>query len=216
MKKQQSADRILYLLKTRGPQTVLALAEDLDMTPMGARQHVKRMQGEGLVESYERAESVGRPRQYWALTDRGNARFPDRHADLTLSLLQQVKTLFGDEGLERLIAMREIETEQLYRDALSAVSDLGDRVRRLAELRSAEGYMAEALTEADGSWLLVENHCPICAAAAFCQGFCRSELAIFQRVLDAEVQRVSFIQEGDRRCAYRILARPPVVEPMVV
>jgi predicted ArsR family transcriptional regulator len=40
--------------------------------------------------------------------------------------------------------------------------------------------MAEVKTQADGSCLLIENHCPICAAAEACQGFCRSELEVFQ------------------------------------
>jgi len=31
--------------------------------------------------------------------------------------------------------------------------------------------MAEFEAEPDGSFLLIENHCPICAAAKTCQGF---------------------------------------------
>ncbi len=46
----------------------------------------------------------------------------------------------------------------------------------LAAARSLEGYMAEVEPRVDGSVLLLENHCPICAAAQACQQFCRSEL----------------------------------------
>ncbi len=65
--------------------------------------------------------------------------------------------------------------------------------------------MAEWSEDADG-FLLVEYHCPICAAATICQGFCRAELAVFQEVLgtEAEVSRVEHIPAGARRCAYRI------------
>jgi predicted ArsR family transcriptional regulator len=28
-------------------------------------------------------------------------------------------------------------------------------------------------------YFLIENHCPICAAATECQGFCRAELSNF-------------------------------------
>jgi predicted ArsR family transcriptional regulator len=61
---------------------------------------------------------------------------------------------------------------------------------------------------ADGSWILAENHCPICAAARNCQGFCRSELSVFRAVLGPEVtvERVEHILAGARRCAYRIAA----------
>jgi predicted ArsR family transcriptional regulator len=78
-------------------------------------------------------------------------------------------------------------------------------VARLAKIRAREGYMAEWRRDGDG-FLLVENHCPICAAATACQGFCRSELEIFRDALggDAEVERVEHLLAGARRCAYRI------------
>ena len=57
-------------------------------------------------------------------------------------------------------------------------------------------------------WVLVEAHCPICAAAQSCQGFCRSELALFRRCLGPELQveRTEHLLAGARRCAYRISA----------
>jgi len=85
-------------------------------------------------------------------------------------------------------------------------SSLEHVVSRLAELRTREGYMAAWTEEADGSFLLVESHCPICAAATVCQGFCRSELDIIRTVLgpDARVERSEHLLAGARRCAYRI------------
>ena len=57
--------------------------------------------------------------------------------------------------------------------------------------------------------MLVENHCPICAAATACQGLCRDELALFQKVLgpNVEVERTEHILAGARRCAYVIRPR---------
>ncbi|MNF02870.1 hypothetical protein D3C81_1951960 [compost metagenome] len=64
--------------------------------------------------------------------------------------------------------------------------------------------MAEWSEEKDGEFLLVENHCPICSAAAVCQGFCRAELNVFTEVLQAKVERSEHILTGARRCAYQI------------
>ena len=66
--------------------------------------------------------------------------------------------------------------------------------------------MATWEKEEEGSYLLVENHCPICAAASACTGFCRSEQAIFEYVLgrDVRVERIEHLLAGARRCAYRI------------
>jgi predicted ArsR family transcriptional regulator len=66
--------------------------------------------------------------------------------------------------------------------------------------------MAEFKAEPDGTFLLVENHCPICAAATVCKGFCSTELDLFRSALGpgVSVERVEHIVAGDRRCAYRI------------
>ena len=48
-----------------------------------------------------------------------------------------------------------------------------------------KGYMARLEKGDDGSLLLVEDHCPICAAAIACQGLCRSELDIFRAPFSA-------------------------------
>ena len=82
---------------------------------------------------------------------------------------------------------------------------VGVRVRALAERRTQEGYLAEALVDGD-EWLLVEHHCPICVAATSCQGLCSSELEVFQQALGADVtvRREQHLLSGDTRCAYRI------------
>jgi predicted ArsR family transcriptional regulator len=199
------ADRLLVLLKSRGPQTAADLGRTLGTTGENARQQLTRLAAEGLVAARTEARGVGRPTQVWQLTETGHGRFPDTHAELTLQLLRAVRETFGAYALDRLIDMREDDMLKAYQQELSGADDLRERVKRLAGIRSREGYMAE-WREQDDTLLLLENHCPICAAAATCQGFCRSELAVFQDVLgpDVEVERIEHILAGARRCAYRI------------
>ncbi|WKE65444.1 transcriptional regulator [Gallaecimonas kandeliae] len=201
-----SINRILYLLKTRGDQTAQVLASELGMTAMGARQHLLAAEQDGLVESFMEKRSVGRPARVWRLTEAGHGRFPERHADLTLTLIDSVRSLFGDEGLDALIGHREQQMGNHYLRALAGEPSLEAKVHKLAELRSSEGYMAE-VEEAPGGWLLIENHCPICAAAQHCQQFCRSELALFGQCLDgATVSRSEHLLSEGRRCVYLIQA----------
>ncbi|MGK2742186.1 helix-turn-helix transcriptional regulator [Tepidicaulis sp. LMO-SS28] len=203
----ERAEDLLYLLKTRGPQGAQALGEALGMTSMGARQHLLKLAGEDLVTSFERREGVGRPKQAWRLTDKGHGRFPDRHSDLTLELISSVRELYGEEGLTRLIEKRELQARAVYDKALEEAATLEEKVERLAEQRNKEGYMARAERAEDGSLMLIEDHCPICAAASICQGFCRAELHLFEEVLGegVTVARTDYMLEGGRRCAYRIM-----------
>lgn len=205
-----TTEQILFLLKMRGPLSAQQVAGLTGLTSMGARRQLEAAQDKGLLLTEEVADKVGRPARRWRLSDAGHARFPDRHADLTVDLISQLRTLFGPAALDTLIAAREKTSEAYYRSVLGDGSDGGDwrkKVAGLALLRDAEGYMADIEQQDDGSVLLLENHCPICAAARTCQDFCRSELAIFQRVLgdDCSVQRTEHVLEGSRRCVYRIV-----------
>lgn len=206
--RERSITRLLHVLKSSGPQTAAAVGRRLGVTSVAARQHLARLAAEGLVSFEDRAQGVGRPRRLWRLTRKGHAQFPDSHSQLAVDLIQAAGRVFGAEGLDRLISAREAASLALYRSRLGGGS-LGRRVRRLAAIRSEEGYMAEAVPAPGGEFLLFENHCPICAAAAACQGFCRSELALFSAVLGPEVQveRLEHILAGARRCAYRIRRR---------
>lgn len=200
-----TADRILQLLKRNGARTADQLGEALAMTGMGARRHLDRLLRDGLVRGFDKVEGVGRPRKFWALTEKGHLRFPDAHAELTAKLIGDVRRLFGEEGLDRLIAERERDMRVSYEAALEEKTKLEERVEALAAMRTREGYMARAERDGD-AMLLIEDHCPICAAAETCQSFCRSELSIFRMVLGADVliERAEYLLEGGRRCAYRI------------
>ncbi len=202
---RSAADRLLTLLKTRGPQTASDFGAALGTTGENARQQLAKLAAEGLVEAHSETRGVGRPVQLWQLTDAGNARFPDAHAELTVQLLRAVQSTFGPAGLEKLIDARESETLASYRREMEGLASLKERVSKLAEIRSREGYMAE-WREEDGAFMLIENHCPICAAATSCQGFCRAELQVFQSVLgpSAQVERTEHIVNGGRRCTYVI------------
>lgn len=201
-----SDDRILFQIKTRGPQTAADIGTRLGMTPTGARQHLVRLQADGLVEGEEQRQKRGRPTRLWRLTDHGHGRFPDRHSDLTLEFLRSTQAVFGKAGLEKLVRHREDDSLARYRRLVPRRLPLRAKLRALADARSQEGYMARVIAERDGSFLLVEDHCPICAAAATCQALCRSELAIFQKILGdgIMVQRIDHLLAGARRCAYRV------------
>jgi predicted ArsR family transcriptional regulator len=198
-------DRILLALKTRGPLSTAELARVLGVTGEAARQQLVRLEAEGLVEGRRESGRVGRPRQSWSLTAQAQGRFPDTHPELTVQLIGSIERTLGAAALDRVIDARQEEQRKVYLEALRGARTLRDRLHRLAAVRSAEGYMA-AVRKSGGGYLLIENHCPICAAARVCQGFCRSELELFRDVLGegTEVERVEHVLAGGRRCAYSI------------
>ncbi len=201
-------DRLLVLLKSGGPATTAELAAQLGITGEAARQQLLRLQEEGLVQASSENRGRGRPHQVWKLTVAANGRFPDSHAELTAQLIQTIRKTFGEPALDRLLEARGEELLDNYRLALKDTPNLEERLERLVSLRNAEGYMAECRKEKNG-YLLIENHCPICAASGVCANLCRSEMELFGKLLGPKVSvnREEYIIGGSRRCVYRICPR---------
>ena len=84
---------------------------------------------------------------------------------------------------------------------------LGEKLRALAKQRTDEGYMAEVRRDGVG-FLFIENHCPICAAATVCQGFCSTELDLFRTRAGSgvTVERGGAHRVGRSALRYRVSA----------
>lgn len=201
---------VLDLIQREGPISADAMAEKLGLTAMAVRQHLYVLDEEGLATFAEEARPRGRPVKLWRSTAEAAGQFADSHSALAVDLIAQMKKAFGDEGMDRILKLRTAEQERTYRAKTDAARSLKGKLDQLANIRSAEGYMAEVRRDAEtGDWLFVENHCPICAAARLCTGLCREELALFHRVLGKyiKVERLSHILAGAGRCAYRVTAQ---------
>ncbi|MEC6815508.1 helix-turn-helix transcriptional regulator [Photobacterium toruni] len=204
----KTIEKILYHIKYDGPVTAKVLAEKFQLTTMGIRQHLQTMEEQGLVESYDVKVKVGRPTRHWQLTFQGHQHFGNHHGELAVQTLHAVSDLFGQQGLQAIIAKREQQTLSHYQTAIAHCSDLKSKLTTLTELRQHDGYMAELICDNNG-FLLIENHCPICLAATHCQSLCHSELTVFQQLLGENtlIQRQEHIITGQRRCAYRITSK---------
>lgn len=200
---------IVNLLKQFGPMDASELSSRLGVSAMAVRQHLYALQTERLVTYEEEARTMGRPAKLWQLAPAADRLFPDGYAELTLSLIQSVTEAFGEAGLERLLEIRTRQQIEDYQMQMTLKNSLQQRLEALAEIRTKEGYMADVELQADGSFLLTENHCPICAAAVACTGLCGKELEVFQSVLgeNAVIERTEHIVAGARCCAYQISSK---------
>jgi predicted ArsR family transcriptional regulator len=173
---------------------------------MAVRLHLYALEGDSLVSPREERRSRGRPAKLWRLTAAADTLFPDGHADLTLGLLEATRTALGEVGLRRVLAALSRQQAQAYRRKIPARAPLSRRLAALAEIRNEEGYMTELRRLQDGSQVLIENHCPICAAARACPGLCQAEIDTFSAVLApaAVVSRTEHLLAGGCRCTYRV------------
>ncbi|MBI4658741.1 MAG: transcriptional regulator [Verrucomicrobia bacterium] len=194
------------LLKQQGPSDSESLAAQLGISAMAVRQHLYALRAKGLVTYQEEQRPIGRPAKMWCLTPAAGSHFPDAHAGLTVNLLNAADQTFGGEGVQRLVtrcAQRQIAD---YRSRIPVRSSLRARLEALVSIRNEEGFMAEVQRQPDGSFLLIENHCPISAAANVCPKLCDAEMEVFRAILGegAAIERAEHMVASARRCVYRI------------
>lgn len=207
---KSAAEAILFQLKSLGEARAETLARRLGISIQAVRQRLDRLLSENLVVFADHARGRGRPRRLWSLAPAAASRFPDTHAQLTVDLIGAIRSELGEKAMTRLLDRRARQIAAAYRQRLADQPDLENRLTALAEMRSAEGYMARVERLDGAGFLLVEDHCPICAAATVCQGFCSIELGIFRDLIgpDWRIERQDHVLSGARRCAYRITPVP--------
>ncbi|MGE5245365.1 MAG: helix-turn-helix transcriptional regulator [Betaproteobacteria bacterium] len=201
---------IVKLLKTEGPLDSARLARRLRLTPMAVRQHLYALQGQKLVTAEERRGPLGRPAKHWQLTREADRLFPDAYAELSVSLIDAIGAALGPSGVQKVLGSRLAVQRSAYEGRLASATSLKEKLRELARIRTEEGYMADVRREGH-AYLFIERHCPICAAAQSCQGFCSTELDLFRSVLGPHVsiERTEHIVSGGRRCVYRVAEAVP-------
>ena len=180
------------------------LGKHLDISTVGVRGHLTSLEYDGLVGFQVERRGVGRPRYVYSLTDQGDELFPRTYSQVANGLLDALRSLDGDTGINRVFEKR---TEWLAAQYRSRMLDKGleERVKELIDIRTEEGYMADWEKVSDDEFLLREQNCAIYQIAQNTTQACSFELDLFKQVLDdADIRRDDHIMSGDRMCTYVI------------
>ncbi len=201
---------VLYAVRRRGEATADQVAEQLDITVSGARQHLTTLAHDGLVESNELPSPEGRRGRrtlVYSATDAADAYFPKAYGELTNELLGYVADT-DRELLDQLFAKRREARIDNARKRLASKRTLRSKVAELTRILDEDGYLASFEQVEPGTFRIVEHNCAIWAVAERYGHACTSELEFIRTVLDgAAVERVQHMVAGARRCAYEVTAR---------
>jgi predicted ArsR family transcriptional regulator len=190
------------LLKRRGGLTAAEIARELGVTAVAVRKHLSALEAEGLIVLASRAGARGRPALIYAVSEAGEALFPQGYHQLVVDILEDLSSSQGDQQLERLFSRRNERLAQTYRVRL-ADKPFREAVQELARARDDDGYMA-SVEEDKGGLVLSEHNCPILDVAQRFPHACQCERELFERVLNASVRREDSMIEGGSSCRYRI------------
>jgi DeoR family transcriptional regulator, suf operon transcriptional repressor len=200
---------VLYAVRRRGEATAEQVAEQLDMTVSGARQHLSALAGDGLVETAELATDAprrGRKTLVYTVTQAADGVFPKAYGELTNELLGYVADS-SPELVDEVFAKRREQRIAGARARLASKRDLGDRVAELTQILDEDGYLASYEQVEPGVFIIVEHNCAIWAVAQKYGQACTSELDFIRAVLPGtDIERVQHMVAGAKRCAYEVRA----------
>src|SRR5688572_12562584 len=94
---QTTKQQLLILLKRTGSVTVDEAAGALAVASMTARQHLTRLERDGLVRAEKVRRATGRPHFLYSLTSKGAEMFPRRYDVFAQALLGEVARLVPDD-----------------------------------------------------------------------------------------------------------------------
>ena len=204
---QRTRQAILSILRTRGERTVRELADELSLTLMSVRMHLKVLQRDQLIESRKVRQAIGRPYFAFRLTEKADELFPKAYWQLAERLINATAARGGQAAVDALFDGVIDEMERKHASRLAGRT-LDGRVQELVAILSEEGFMADAKPTFDG-FILRTCNCPYGMVARSHPTMCRSECAFIARVLAADdgtitVERTDFRLAGDLHCSYRV------------
>ena len=208
---QRTRHTILEYIKQRGRASLDDLAQETGLAAMTVRGHLAVLEKDGLISYEEERGRVGRPRFVYSLTDRGNDLFPKSYHLLCNRILDALK---GQSDCTAALATHIADHwADEHRHRVEG-GTLDEQVEALAEIRTEEGAMATWEKSPEG-FLICQKHCPAsCVAARHSDVICAAEIGFMRRLLkNASVERVTWIQNGDATCTYRIRPQKAVQPP---
>jgi predicted ArsR family transcriptional regulator len=197
---------ILTLIKTKGSQSVNELAKQLGITEMAVRRHLNTLERDGLTQSTLVRQAMGRPTHVYTLTDSADELFPKNYHKLTLDLLEELSAEDGSETVSKLFEGRKRKLLRQYEGQMQG-KDLQERVSILAKIQNDGGYMVEYQQDDEGNYVFNEYNCPIAQVANQYNQACQCELALFEALLDTNVERTECLAKDGSKCTYMIEAQ---------
>jgi predicted ArsR family transcriptional regulator len=205
-KNPTTREKILYLLRRRGPMTAQELGKVLGMSVSGVRQHTSVLEKASLVDARVRKNKLGRPGHEYVLSPESEDAFPKGYKELALGLLTAAKEIGGDELVKKLLDRRRSET---YRELVEMVRDLPfeEKLARIAEEQDKRGQIAHVKRE-NNMVKLVQYNCLTHELSVWHPAFCESDRRMYERLLGRPVKLEQCRAKGAECCCLSVRLEP--------
>lgn len=196
-------EKIVLTLKKKGDMSVEALSREVNITPMGVRQHLLVLERNGIVEYITRKHGIGRPDFIYRLTESADDIFPKSYQEFALNLLMNIEENDGRQKVDELFRRRYERVLTEKKRLLSGKDSLSDRIYTLARILQEDGCIVE-VEEDSGHFTLKQFNCPISKIAFRFKEACKYDLHLFKKLIGEGVVRQQCLSDGAKACVYLI------------
>lgn len=181
---------IITSLKRSDGLPVSEVAKEVEMSYMGVKQHCINLEKMGFVESWRvPRKEVGRPEKLYRLTDKSDDLFPVAGVELTLSLLDGVKSVFGENAPEKLLLRYYENKKEEWHKSLGKKKSVAEKAKKLSELREDDGYFNKCSFDKENGLMIKEFHNPMKPIFKVYPAAQRFELEMIEELLGTSVKR---------------------------
>ncbi|VVM07336.1 helix-turn-helix transcriptional regulator [Methylacidimicrobium tartarophylax] len=195
---------ILAEIKRSDGLSVGELAERMNLSYMGVKQHCNSLEKEGYLSTQRRAKRVGRPEKLYVLTEKAGEFFPQEGPPFALELLESIDEIYGSLAADRILHRLFRRRTEALRPLISG-SAPSERARQLAQAREKEGYMSRYEPSGAPHGQVLEFHSPIQAILDRFPQAREFERLLFERLLATRVERREDRSAGGGKVAFLLL-----------
>lgn len=188
------------VLRHRGHgRTVEELAEALAVSRNAVQQHVTALERDGLLRVLGHRTTGGRPGRAYTLTEAALELFPRSYARLADDMLRNVGELFGEDGLDQLLAKMAEDLAAELAPRLAG-KEGRERMAEVALILSELGYEAAV----DEAGRLRAVNCVFHQLARSSRAVCRYDQTLLNLLLGDDVKQLACITEGTSACVFAL------------
>ena len=132
---------ILTALKLGGAKTAEEIGDEINISPVGARQHLTAMESEGLIVTLVERKGLGRPVHRYTTTPTGDESFARSYDSLAIGILDEIQNSSGDEAVESVLNNLTDSTASMFNYRFKRLGTTA-KVNELVKVQSERGFMA--------------------------------------------------------------------------
>ncbi|MGM0459901.1 MAG: helix-turn-helix transcriptional regulator [Bacteroidota bacterium] len=198
---------LLELIKQKGTLSMAEAVTHTDLAKTTLREHLLQLERDGYIRRDYIRSGPGRPSLQYQITPKGHQLFPSSEPEMIRELLKFLKEQGDEQTIEQFFESFWEERLMKARNRMGEASenDLKSRLGKLMGYFEEEGFMPEVDSDSkDGTITIKECNCPFSEVVKETRLPCKLEAMFYRKLFNSNVERTSYIADGDFSCTYEI------------